>query len=144
MEIVEYTYSQFRKDLENLPPLPSIDAILAIARGGLTFAHHLAEKLEIREVGCIGVSSYENRRKVSSPSFSTPLILPSGKEKILIVDDISDTGETLSTLLNHLKNLYPTRKFFTFTLFVKPTTSFLPDFYLHTTPHWVSFFWEKK
>jgi xanthine phosphoribosyltransferase len=128
--------------MENLPPLPPVDGILAIARGGLTLAHHLAEKLEIKRVWVVGVSSYHYRRKSSTPQLLSPLSLEPGINRILIVDDIADSGETLEVITRELSRRYPSLKIFTFTLFFKPGSRYQPDYYLHTTLKWVSFFWE--
>lgn len=55
-------------------------------------------------------------------------------KNILVVDDISDTG----------KSLAPFKDFSTFSLFIKPTTSFVPDHYAKKTKEWIVFPWETK
>ncbi len=42
-----YTFEEFKNDLLRLE-IKKPQAVVAIARGGLTFAHHLAEKLKER------------------------------------------------------------------------------------------------
>lgn len=61
------------------------------------------------------------------------------KHNILIVDDISDTGKTLNKLLKHRFNYYIV------TLFLKPQTKFIPDFYcnIERDDVWVEYPWEK-
>lgn len=140
-----YNFSTFLADLEKVERLGvgKVEGILAIARGGLTFAHFLAEKLQVRAVYGIPISTYFNRQKVTSPVLSS---LPdlSHFSSILVVDDIADTGETLELVVKTLTTSYPLLKITTFTLFWKPTSQFKPDFYFHTTTRWVHFFWERE
>jgi len=139
-KILEYTCSQFLEDMERVT-LPKPDAILAVARGGLTPAHFIAQKLGVRELFSITARSYSHRKKVGSPLFS-PLPSLSHFHRLLIVDDICDTGETLSHLTKIVKENNPSLTLSTFTIFLKPTSQFRPDFYLHLTDQWVHFFWE--
>ncbi len=135
-----YTFDEFQKDLQNLT-IQKPDAILAIARGGLTFAHHLAEKLNIREVFSINAISYDKEKKLDSINiFNIPNL--TNYRNILIVDDISDSGETFIEILKVLKNRYPNKIYSTIAIFYKPTSKFKPDIYLHKTEEWINFFWE--
>ncbi len=137
-----YSYNDFQNDLNNLN-INKPDAIVAIARGGLTLSHHLAEILDIREVFSINAISYEkNKKKDNIKIFNIPNL--NGFKKILIVDDISDSGDTFIKVLKILKEKYPTLEFSTLSIFYKPTSKFKPDFYFHKTDEWINFFWEKN
>lgn len=61
--------------------------------------------------------------------------------EILIVDDISDTGETFLQLLNKFKIK---SKLFFATLHMKPRTAVIPDIYIDTIPNdiWVVYPYE--
>ena len=136
-----YTYDNFRDDLQKLN-IPKPDAILAIARGGLTLAHHLAEIFDIREVFTINAVSYEKtQKKETIDIFNIPNL--HGYKNILIVDDISDSGETFKEVLKILKEKYKDLNFKTLAIFYKPSSKFKPDFYFQETNEWIRFFWER-
>ena len=136
-----YTYDNFRDDLQKLS-IPKPDVILAIARGGLTLAHHLAEIFDIREVFTINAVSYEKtQKKETIDIFNIPNL--HGYKNILIVDDISDSGETFKEVLKTLKEKYQDLNFKTLAIFYKPSSKFKPDFYFQETNEWIRFFWEK-
>jgi len=137
-----YTFDEFKVDIKNLK-LKKPDAIIAIARGGLTFAHYLSQKFNIRDVFSINVISYEGNKKLEDIKiFNIPNL--SNHKNILIVDDISDSGDTFIHVLNTLKNRYPQKNFKTISIFYKPTSKYKPDIYLHTTNEWINFFWEEN
>ena len=61
----------------------------------------------------------------------------------LIVDDISDTGDSLIVALDHLdKRGYKNPR--TATLHMKPWTKLVPDFFIVRTEAWVVYPWELK
>ena len=136
-----YSYENFQKDLSNLN-ISKPDAIVAIARGGLTLAHHLAEIFDIREVFVINAISYnKTQKKEKIDIFNIPNL--HGFKNILIVDDISDSGDTFIEVLKLLKTKYPDLNFKTLSIFYKPTSKFKPNFYFHKTNEWIKFFWER-
>jgi len=128
---------KFKKD--NYTP----KTIIAIARGGLSFAHYLSELLDIRDVFCINSISYEKQQQLSTIKiFNIPTI----KEKtdILIVDDICDSGKTLKETTKLLQNKNPLSTIKTATLFYKEGAIFKPDFFVNKANCWIDFFWNKK
>ena len=137
----DYTYNNFQKDLRKLD-IPKPDAIVAIARGGLTIAHHLAEIFDIRGVFTINAISYEKRQKKDNINIFTIPHLQNYKN-VLVVDDISDSGDTFIQVLKILKEKYKKTHFKTLSLFYKSSSKFKPDFYFHKTEEWIRFFWEK-
>jgi xanthine phosphoribosyltransferase len=136
----DYTFNEFKTDLQNLT-IKKPDAILAIARGGLTLAHNLAEKLNIREVFSINAVSYDKDRKLGYIKvFNIPDL--KNYQNIMVVDDISDSGDTFIEVLKVLRKHYPDKNFETMSIFYKPSSKFKPDVYLHETDEWINFFWE--
>jgi len=136
-----YTFDEFKTDIKNLN-IKKPDAIIAIARGGLTFAHHLSQKLNIRDLFSINVISYEENKKLKEIKIFNIPNLDNKYKNILIVDDISDSGDTFINVLNKLKNKYSQKNFKTISIFYKPTSKYKPDIYIHTTKEWINFFWE--
>jgi xanthine phosphoribosyltransferase len=135
-----YSSEDLKRDLIN-SSIKKPDAIVAVARGGLTFAHHLAEKLNMREVFTINAVSYEKDKKLNTLKiFNIPDL--EKYNNILVVDDISDSGDTFIEVIKTFKNHYPDKQFQTIAIFYKPTSKFKPDFYFHETKEWINFFWE--
>ncbi len=144
MERIEYDYPTYLKDLHKLAGMlpEDIDTIVAIGRGGMSMAHMLGEYLEIRKVFVINAIGYEDTKKLGTPKiFNIPDLKSS--EKIVVVDDIADTGETLAEVMKRLKSIYPDKRFYTATLFYKRESSFKPDFWAKEAKGWIEFFWNE-
>ncbi|WP_456470451.1 phosphoribosyltransferase [Caminibacter sp.] len=146
MEKYYYKYDEFMNDLKVLEPQIkeyNPDTLLAIARGGMTIGHFLAERLDMREIYSLNAISYENEKKLGKPKiFNIPDL--KNKKRVLLLDDISDSGETLKEVLKTLKSLYPEVEFKTLTIFYKDHTKVMPDIYIKKTDKWVVFFWDKE
>ena len=140
-----YDYETFKTDtnslLQRVRPL-KIDAILAIARGGLTLSHAMAEGLNVRDVQSIRTELYDASSKRDSLTlFGTCSFAPN--TKVLVVDDIADSGETLEFIMNYLLHEHPHVTFVSATLFYKSTSVFEPDFWIQEADDWIDFFWER-
>jgi len=83
--------------------------IICVLTGALMFAADLARKLDFPvEIDCLRIGSYGNRlNSVSKPKFSAPLKNSIRGKPVLIVDDILDTGHTLSALMSDLEKQNP-------------------------------------
>ena len=140
-----YSYETFKKDTNKLIQKVStneIDAIVGIARGGLTLAHSMAEGLNLREVQSIRTELYDDKRKRKNISIYDTTLLTEHKT-ILVVDDIADSGETLEAVMQHFEKKYKNIKFISATLFYKKTSVYKPDFWINEANEWIEFFWEK-
>ena len=146
MEKYYYKYDEFMNDLKVLEPQIkeyNPDTLLAIARGGMTIGHFLAERLDMREIYSLNAISYENEKKLGKPKiFNIPDL--KNKKRVLLLDDISDSGETLEEVLKTLKSLYPEVEFKTLTIFYKDHTKVMPDIFSKKTDKWIVFFWDKE
>jgi xanthine phosphoribosyltransferase len=114
-----YDYNQFKNDIPQLGVLCEsfeADTILAVARGGMMVAHALSMYLEIRDVRSIRCESYDGAIHRSSLTIRGEVAFPLA-QRILIVDDIVDSGKTLQELLLVLHANNPTVIFKTVTLF---------------------------
>jgi xanthine phosphoribosyltransferase len=139
-----YAYTEFQSDLKVLTQKIDIsfDAIVAIARGGLSMAQMLGEYYGIREVYTINAIGYDDRKKRERLNvFNIPDL--SRVHRVLIVDDIVDTGDTLSEVLNVLENAYVEIEFMTASLFYKRTAVIAPDFWVQEATEWIEFFWSE-
>lgn len=141
-----YSYEDFTKDVSILYhelKSQNFDSIVAIARGGLTLAHFLSQKLNIRTVQSIGSELYDNDTKRDKIKIIDTCDFD-GLKKVLVVDDIADSGETLSVIMKHLENKNSKVEFVTCTLFYKKTSTYKPTHWVNEADDWIDFFWENS
>jgi len=105
------------------------DIIVAIARGGWVVGRILSDILEVNQVTDLHITFYTNIYS----TLKEPVILEGiGKDvrnkKILVADDVSDTGESLLKSIDYLKSFSPL-VIKTATVYVKPWTKLIPDYY---------------
>ena len=83
--------------------------IVCALTGSLVFTADLARKLPLQvEIDCLRMESYGNQSSaISEPIFSAPLKNNIEGKSVLVVDDILDTGRTLSSLISYLKRQSP-------------------------------------
>ncbi|MDD5159233.1 MAG: phosphoribosyltransferase family protein [Sulfuricurvum sp.] len=143
--MIAYKYEHFKNDLQHLIVLCEpfrADTIIAVARGGMTLAHALSMALDIRNLQSIRIESYDGECQRESVSISGQCDLCESK-RVLVVDDIVDSGQTLFSLMPLLREQNPSCDFRTVALFTKTTALLQPDFSLHEARDWIDFFWER-
>ena len=144
MEKLYYSYDLFVKDTQLLVDKcrdfePEI--LLAIARGGLTLAHLMSQAMDMRNLYTLNSIHYEGDLKLDTFNiFNIPDV--SHAKKVLIVDDIVDSGETIREILKVLNKKFPNVEFRLATLFYKKTAVLKPDYYIKEANQWIDFFWE--
>jgi len=116
------------------------DEIIAISRGGLTLGHILSDLLSL-PISTVTIQSYKDLKIRGEVTVSQTLQKPIKGEKILLVDDVSDTGKTLARAKKYLHKLSPS-DITIVTLFFKPTSVVRPDFYVRQTDKWIIFPYE--
>jgi len=140
-----YSYEAFKKDTNCLIQKArkfNPEVILGIARGGLTLSHAMAEGMDIREVQTLRTELYDKSCKRDELSiFGTCDLLE--KKRVLVVDDISDSGDTLKAIMGHLETSFQDIEFKSATLYYKKTSCYEPDFWVNEATEWIDFFWEK-
>ena len=144
MQKIYYPYSEFQQDLHKLTSLinQTFDTIVPIARGGLSMGQMLGEYYNIRKVLTLNTIGYNNTEKLEETElFNIPNL--SNSQKVLIVDDIVDSGETLIKVLNALELEYPNIIFYTASIFYKPTASIEPTWWIKEPKGWIEFFWSE-
>lgn len=113
------------------------DLIVAIARGGLTVAHILSDFNRL-PITSFTISSYSDLKQSTNPKITLHLGNKLHNKKILLVDDVSDTGKTFIRGLKYLKTLGG-NYIKTASIFVKPKTKFIPDYFVKKTDKWIIF-----
>lgn len=133
-----------KKDTQKLVDISKsfqADAFLSVARGGLTLSHLMAQAMNQRNIFTINSISYDRKnQKDSIDIFNIPDL--KSYKKVLIIDDIVDSGKTMIEIFKILNEKFPNTEFKLATLFYKKTALIKPDFYINETDMWIEFFWE--
>jgi len=115
------------------------DRLVTMAKGGWTWSRTMSDYLNIDKVGSIQVQMYRDYvQKKRRPVLLQALPVSVKDERVLIFDDVSDTGETLAFTRKYLK-MSGAKKTTVATLFFKPWSQVKPDFYMCQTKAWVIF-----
>ena len=144
MEKKYYSYNMFKADtIQLLKTLQNsrFDTIVGLSRGGLSLAQAIAESLELRDLQTVQTQLYNTTEKNSSLRLVDNTSLKEGR-KILVVDDIADSGETLQVVVSYLQKKYPTCDFESATLFYNKSSVYEPTYWVNEATCWIEFFWE--
>jgi len=77
------------------------------------------------------------------PVITQPVSVSVMGKKVLVVDDVADTGKSLHLVRSHLKENGATEVKIA-TIYYKPWSTLIPDWYEKETSSWVIFPWERK
>ncbi len=118
------------------------DVILGVARGGWVPARLIADFFRTKQTANIKIDFYGdiNERK-EEPEITQSAPNLSGK-KVLIVDDVADSGKSLKKVMEQLDQM-DNCVYKTLTIHYKPHSIVKPDYYLVETDKWVVYGWEK-
>ena len=117
------------------------DAVVAVLRGGVVPALVVSDILNVEEFYAIRVKHWGIAEEV----YKVPVVeqLPQGRlegRRVLVVDEIADTGKTLEVAVRELRRMNP-REVRTSVLHLKPTSSVVPDYYVERLDRWVWVFY---
>jgi hypoxanthine phosphoribosyltransferase len=119
------------------------DYIVGVSRGGWAPGRILSDLLENTHTANIKIEFYLGIGKTArKPVVTQPLAEDITKKNVLVVDDVSDTGESLKVALDHVvgKGAAGVK---TATVYFKPHSIFKPDFFADSTSDWIIFPWER-
>lgn len=143
--MIFYSYDEFAVDAKKMAKQIKDEfdpeVIIAVARGGLTLGHSLAVALENRNLFTLNSIHYEDTNKLDTIQiFNVPDL--SRYTKILLVDDIIDSGESMVEIKRELLKRYPNLDIKIATVFYKEKALLLPEFKVKEAHDWVEFFWD--
>jgi len=141
---IYYSYNEFIEDIKMLTKKinQEFDTIVPISRGGLILGQMLGEFYNIRQVYAINTIGYDGTKKLDEVKvFHLPNLEKSNR--VLIIDDIVDSGDTLVAVLEVLKREYPKVTFLTASLFYKTTAMIEPTWWVKKPQRWIEFFWSE-
>lgn len=139
------SWDQFHRDARalawRLHAAGPFDAIVCITRGGLVPAAIVSRELDIRLIETISIVSYRDYKNQSMPEVVktvTESLRAKGGEKILVVDDLVDTGKTAQVV----REMLPKAHFAT--VYAKPLGRPLVDTFVTEVSQdtWIYFPWD--
>lgn len=113
-----------------------VDLIIAIARGGLIPARILADYLGIMNVASFRIDHYRGSERTREAILRNPLSPEITGRRVLLVDDVSDSGETFEVALRHLRECLPTVEIRTAVLHHKVESRYVPDYFAAKIIKW--------
>jgi hypoxanthine phosphoribosyltransferase len=125
-------------DAESFRP----DAVLALARGGLPVGGALAYALGVKNMATLNVEFYTGvDERLEEPSLLPPVpdLSLLRTERLLVVDDVADTGRTLALARDFCARHGPEVR--TAVLYEKPQSVVRCDFVWRRTDRWINFPW---
>ncbi|WP_185836221.1 phosphoribosyltransferase [Candidatus Korarchaeum cryptofilum] len=117
------------------------ELIVAILRGGVVLARLLSDLLNIREIKVMRVIHYDALESKKVAEIVEPINCRLDGMKVLLVDDVADTGESLIVARDHLLERGASEVKIA-TIHYKPWSKLKPDYYSEETEAWVVYFWE--
>ena len=120
------------------------DIIVGVSRGGWIPARIISDLLQNQNLANLKTEFYYGIGKTESKPFITQPVSVSVKNKnVLVVDEVTDSGKSLTLINHHLKNKGANEIKFA-TIYLKPQSSFIPNYYQRKTSEWIVFPWELK
>ena len=121
------------------------DIILSIARGGLGLGMGLGYALDVKNISTVNVEFYtgiDQRLDVPIMLPPTPAAVELSGLKVLIADDVADTGETLRVVHQFCAGHVAESR--TAVIYEKPRTVIRPEYSWRVTEQWIDFPWSSQ
>ena len=121
------------------------DIVLSIARGGLALGMGLGYALDVKNLSAVNVEFYtgvNERLEVPMMLPPTPAAVDLTGMKVLIADDVADTGKTLEIVHDFCAGHVAEAR--TAVIFEKPWTVINADYVYKKTDRWIDFAWSSQ
>lgn len=121
------------------------DVVLAIARGGLGLAMGLGYALDVKNLSTVNVEFYtgvDERLDVPIMLPPTPSAVDLSGLKVLIADDVSDSGRTLELVRGYVADHVAEARMAV--IYEKPRTVVNADYVWRHTDLWINFPWSTE
>lgn len=120
------------------------DVIVGVSRGGWPVARVMSDLLENPNLANVKAEFYVGVAETKSkPEITQPVSVSVVGKKVLIVDDVADTGESLHLVKSHVLER-GAKEAKVATIYYKPWSILVPDYYEKETSRWIIFPWERK
>jgi hypoxanthine phosphoribosyltransferase len=121
------------------------DMVLAIARGGLLIAGAMGYALGVKNVFTVNVEFYTGQdERLALPILLPPVPDPMelSERRVLICDDVADTGETLALVQRFCERHVAEAR--TAVLYEKSRSIVRCDYVWRRTDRWITFAWSAQ
>lgn len=134
-----YSWEEFLTDSQQLRSniIDEFDCVVGISKGGIFLAGMMAQLFDTRKVYLVAYAGGGEGQEIIAEKNIHPDLQ---NKRILLVDDISDKGDTLIKAKADLAKLG--NQVVTATLHVKPKTKFIPDYFVNQVTAWIVYPWE--
>jgi len=114
------------------------DVIVAIARGGVVTARLLCDYLGVIDLLSIKVEHWvETAAHVENATVKYSFNIDLSKKKVLLVDDICDTGKSIEVAREHIERASKPAEMRTATMqYISPISKFKPDYFAEEVKDW--------
>ena len=120
------------------------DIIVGVSRGGWAPARVLSDLLDNPNLANVRAEFYLGVAETKGePTLTQPVSTTVTGKKVLVVDEVADTGKSLKLVKEHLIEQGATEVEIA-TVYYKPWSIVKPDYYEKETRCWVVFPWEIK
>lgn len=138
------------EDLESLNKIlikklekEKFDYLLCIGSGGLILGKLISDSKGIPLAAIIAESYEKGEQKKKDVRISNIASISPLFGRILIVDDLADSGDTLIKILDYVRKIKSIKELKIAVTFTKPWSKVKPHFYAEETDAWIIFPYEK-
>ena len=121
------------------------DWILSIARGGLLIGGAIGYALSMKNIATVNVEFYTDvDERLEAPVVLPPVLdlVELADSAVLVVDDVADTGETLSMVRELVGHTVSEAR--SLVIYEKSRSVIRPDYVWRRTDAWVNFPWSTE
>ena len=120
------------------------DIIVGVSRGGWVPGRVMSDLLENPQIANVKAEFYKGVAETKGePVITQPVSMHVKGKQLLVLDDVADTGRSLRKVQSHLLEQGAANVKIA-TIYYKPWSVTLPDYYEKETRRWIVFPWERK
>jgi hypoxanthine phosphoribosyltransferase len=112
------------------------DIIIALGRGGWVPGRLLSDYLGKLNLTEFKVEHYTGTRKKSVARVRYPLNADVSNQRVLVVDDVTDTGDSYQIAMDHIRSRGTPREIRTVALHHKEVSPYVPDYFGRRVIEW--------
>lgn len=112
------------------------ELLVAIGRGGYMPARIVSDYLDLFDLSAIKIEHYHGVHKERVARVRYPLAADIAGKRVLLIDDVSDSGDTFDVALRHLRECGTPAALKTAVLHHKTVASFTPDYAAELVREW--------